>query len=83
MKWTDSEDIGIALFERFPALDPLTVRFTDLREKVMQLYGFDDEADSNTLEVFISRLRRKLGRDHIQTLRGLGYRLAHSTDAAE
>ena len=39
------------------------------------LYGFDDEADSNTLEVFISRLRRKLGREHIQTLRGLGYRL--------
>ncbi|HMN21691.1 MAG TPA: response regulator transcription factor [Ottowia sp.] len=39
------------------------------------LYGFDAEADSNTLEVFISRLRRKLGRTHIQTLRGLGYRL--------
>lgn len=39
------------------------------------IYGFDDEADSNTLEVFISRLRRKLGREHIQTLRGLGYRL--------
>ena len=39
------------------------------------LYGFGDEADSNTLEVFISRLRRKLGREHIQTLRGLGYRL--------
>ncbi|RYF76924.1 MAG: response regulator transcription factor [Comamonadaceae bacterium] len=44
------------------------------------LYGFDDEADSNTLEVFISRLRRKLGRAHIQTLRGLGYRLVHATD---
>lgn len=42
------------------------------------LYGFDDEADSNTLEVFISRLRRKLGRARIQTLRGLGYRLAAS-----
>jgi len=42
------------------------------------LYGFDDEADSNTLEVFVSRLRRKLGRDHIQTLRGLGYRLVHA-----
>ncbi|WPB57835.1 response regulator transcription factor [Xylophilus sp. GOD-11R] len=40
------------------------------------LYGFDSETDSNTLEVFISRLRRKLGRDHIQTLRGLGYRLS-------
>jgi len=44
------------------------------------LYGFDDEADSNTLEVFISRLRRKLGRDHIVTLRGLGYRLAASSE---
>ena len=40
------------------------------------LYGLDEEADSNTLEVFVSRLRRKLGREHIQTLRGLGYRLA-------
>ncbi len=42
------------------------------------LYGFGDEADSNTLEVFISRLRRKLGKRHIQTLRGLGYRLSTS-----
>jgi two-component system, OmpR family, response regulator len=42
------------------------------------LYGFEEEADSNTLEVFISRLRRKLGREHIQTLRGLGYRLAYA-----
>jgi len=46
------------------------------------LYGFDDEADSNTLEVFISRLRRKLGRNHIVTLRGLGYRLAASSEQA-
>ena len=42
------------------------------------LYGFDDETDSNTLEVFVSRLRRKLGREHIETLRGLGYRLVRS-----
>ncbi len=47
------------------------------------LYGFGDEADSNTLEVFISRLRRKLGRSHIQTLRGLGYRLSFSPDEEE
>ena len=40
------------------------------------LYGLDDNADSNTLEVFISRLRRKLGRDAIETARGLGYRLS-------
>jgi two-component system, OmpR family, response regulator len=39
------------------------------------LYSFNDEAGSNTLEVFISHLRRKLGRDHIETLRGMGYRL--------
>ena len=44
------------------------------------LYGFDSETDSNTLEVFISRLRRKLGREHIQTLRGLGYRLSYLPD---
>lgn len=44
------------------------------------LYGFGDEADSNTLEVFISRLRRKLGRKYIQTLRGLGYRLSFAPD---
>ena len=43
MTWTDSEDIGIALSEKFPDLDPLTVRFTDLREKVMQLEGFDGD----------------------------------------
>ena len=47
------------------------------------LYGFGDEADSNTLEVFISRLRRKLGRKYIQTLRGLGYRLSFAPDEEE
>ncbi len=43
MKWTSSEDIGIALFEAYPDTDPLTVRFTDLREKVLKLDGFDDD----------------------------------------
>ena len=43
MKWTESERIGIALFEKFPGLDPLTVRFTDLRERVLALDGFDDD----------------------------------------
>jgi FeS assembly protein IscX len=42
VKWTDSEDIGIALFEKYPDTDPLTVRFTDLREWILQLPGFDD-----------------------------------------
>ena len=43
MTWTSSEDIGIALSEEFPDVDPLTVRFTDLREKVLALDGFDDD----------------------------------------
>ena len=48
MKWTDSEDIGIALAEKFPDIDPLAVRFTDLRQKVLELDGFaDDPGASN------------------------------------
>ena len=42
---------------------------------VVSTYGLDADASSNTLEVFISNLRRKIGRDRIQTLRGLGYKL--------
>ncbi|SEN86300.1 two-component system, OmpR family, response regulator [Pseudorhodobacter antarcticus] len=40
-----------------------------------RLYSFESEVESNTVEVHISRLRKKLGRDRIETLRGLGYRL--------
>jgi len=48
MTWTDTEDIGIALVEKFPDVDPLTVRFTDLRQRVIELEGFsDDPAASN------------------------------------
>ncbi len=43
MKWTDAEDVGIALAEKFPGVDPLAVRFTDLRERVMALDGFSDD----------------------------------------
>ena len=43
MKWTDAEDIAIALAEKFPKLDPLTVRFVDLRAYVLALDGFDDD----------------------------------------
>ncbi|SHN78030.1 response regulator [Bradyrhizobium erythrophlei] len=41
------------------------------------LYAFGEEIESNTIEVYISRIRRKLGRDFIRTIRGLGYRLEH------
>lgn len=45
---------------------------TELSEHV---YGYDEDRDSNTIEVFIRRLRRKLGAAFIQTERGRGYRV--------
>ncbi|MEZ5857099.1 MAG: response regulator transcription factor [Hyphomicrobiaceae bacterium] len=39
------------------------------------LYALDDSRESNTIEVYVSRLRRKLGADLIKTIRGLGYRM--------
>jgi len=38
-----------------------------------KLYGWNDEVESNTIEVHVSALRRKLGKDYIRTVRGLGY----------
>ena len=43
MKWTDTREIAIALAEKFPDTDPKAVRFTDLRQWVMALPGFDDD----------------------------------------
>lgn len=43
MKWTDSLDIAIALCEARPDIDPTAVRFTELREWVLALPGFDDD----------------------------------------
>jgi FeS assembly protein IscX len=43
MKWTDSLEIAIKLHELYPDVDPLTLRFTDLRNRVLELPGFDDD----------------------------------------
>ena len=43
MKWTDSLEIAIALAEEHPDVDPKTIRFTDLRQWVLELPGFDDD----------------------------------------
>ncbi len=45
MKWTDVNDIAIELCDTHPDVDPLSVRFTDLRDWVMALPGFDDDAE--------------------------------------
>ena len=44
-------------------------------ELTEHVYAQDAERDSNTIEVFVGRLRKKLGADVIRTVRGLGYRL--------
>ena len=41
--WDNAEEIGIQLQEKFPDIDPLTVRFTDLHRYVTELAGFSDD----------------------------------------
>ena len=43
MKWTDIEEIAIALADAHPDVDPRTVRFTDLHKWVVALDEFDDD----------------------------------------
>ncbi|MBF0187471.1 MAG: Fe-S cluster assembly protein IscX [Magnetococcales bacterium] len=42
MKWTDVNDIAIELYDSKPDVDPLSVRFTDLMQWVLELPEFDD-----------------------------------------
>jgi len=51
--WRDAEDIAMALSEKHPDTDPLTVRFTDLHRWVTELDGFSDDpkaSSESTLE---------------------------------
>jgi FeS assembly protein IscX len=47
MTWKDAEDIALALVEKYPDTDPLTVRFTDLHRWVVALPGFADDAKAS------------------------------------
>src|SRR5467141_2997939 len=57
-------------------------RVVSLSEMVEHLYDQDFDRDSNTIEVFVGRVRKKLGVDVIQTVRGLGYLLAPPGNAS-
>lgn len=61
-----------ALFEVFLSRPGQLLSKAQLEDK---LYAFGAEVESNTIEVHVSRLRKKLGADAIRTERGLGYRL--------
>ena len=43
LKWTDADEIGYQLSEKFPGEDPVAVRFTDLHKRVIALEAFDDD----------------------------------------
>ena len=45
MNWSDTYEIAIALSEKYPNIDPLTLRFTDLREMILSLERFDDDSE--------------------------------------
>jgi two-component system OmpR family response regulator len=52
-------------------------------ELVEHLYDQDFDRDSNTIEVFVGRLRKKIGIDMIETIRGLGYRIQAPADGGQ
>jgi FeS assembly protein IscX len=45
LKWTDTREIAIELSEKFPDVNPMTVRFTDLHKWVIGLPDFDDKPE--------------------------------------
>jgi len=54
-------------------------RVVSRTELTEHIYAQDFDRDSNTVEVFIARLRRKLGASFIETVRGLGYRMREAS----
>lgn len=58
-------------------------RVVSRTELVEHLYDQDFDRDSNTIEVFVGRIRKKLGADLIHTVRGLGYCLDSRSDSDE
>lgn len=73
------EDIDIELTSKeWAVLEKLASRPGRIVNKAtldQALYSFDDEVGSNTLEVYISRIRKKIGKQRVETIRGMGYRL--------
>lgn len=74
------EEVGLSGRE-WAVLDMLLARPGAVISKAQieeALYAFGSEIESNTVEVYVSRLRKKLGRDHVVTVRGVGYKIGAS-----
>lgn len=65
-----------AVLDVLISLSGTLINRADMESK---LYDFGAEIESNSIEVFVSRIRKKLGRDIIKTERGLGYRMGPTT----
>jgi DNA-binding response OmpR family regulator len=75
--WRDGEEILLTARE-WAILECFIHRLGTIVSKAKLeevLYGFGSEIESNAVEVYVSRLRKKLGGETIRTLRGLGYRM--------
>jgi len=75
--WRGNEEIQLTARE-WAILECFTHRLGTIVSKAKLeevLYDFGSEIESNAVEVYVSRLRKKLGSDAISTLRGLGYKM--------
>lgn len=57
LSWSDTEDLGLELHEAYPDVDPLTVKFTALRELVEQLDCFEPEPGHNVNEQILEAVQ--------------------------
>jgi two-component system OmpR family response regulator len=78
LRQASRDDIAVSLSSReWAVLDALLARPGAVLSRAdleARLYGWSGEINSNAVEVYVHGLRRKLGSDHIETVRGLGYR---------
>ncbi len=51
LKWTDSLEIALALDDKYPDIDPLSIRFTDLHKWICELDEFDDDPDKSNEKI--------------------------------
>ncbi|MGN6083857.1 Fe-S cluster assembly protein IscX [Trinickia sp.] len=51
MKWTDVQEIAMALTDKHPEIDPQQIRFTDLHRWVMELDGFNDDPNRSSEKI--------------------------------
>jgi len=51
LKWVNSFDIAIALDEKYPDLDPQTIRYTDLHQWICELDNFDDDPSKSNEKI--------------------------------